>query len=210
MTTEQQIINKLVQKLEDEEKWMVEKNINFGKMAKARLVKMKVSGEHPLQPQIDILCYDTAKDCLHAIEVKYYRYTGLKDSNYAKILAVMFEKGYIDGEYLNQHISNILQTTPRTYYAGIDESLALLNYGVDYAWLYHVIEIPPKWINWTEWVKNIIDSTPVGYKTLMYTDEKFTKDTIMKNADPNPILGSSSPESEKLEKIRKALIENLF
>jgi len=94
--------------------------------------KPKYLEEHPMQPDIDVLWYDPKEDSLNGVEVKYLRITSKMEET--------------------------LQ--PKSYYAGLDEAIALLNFGVDKAWLFRVFDpnVPVNIaLNYTKYMKKLAE-----------------------------------------------------
>lgn len=86
-----------------------------------------------MQPDIDVLWYDPEKEELNGVEVKCFRPTLHKEE---------------------------IILTPKSYYVGLDEAVALLNYGVDHAWLFHVFDskVPLSKVHgFTTYMKNLAE-----------------------------------------------------
>jgi hypothetical protein len=138
---------------------------------------------HPMQPDIDILWYDLKEDILTGIEVKYFRPTKMKTKSKDKeLLGINYE----------------IQIYPKSYYVGVDEAVALLNYGVDHAFLFHVFATD-KYSRWTEWLKSPLELTPIGYMVVIGS-EAYELSKPMRN----PLL-----KDDNLRKLRNCLIKGL-
>jgi len=88
---------------------------------------------------------------------------------------------------------------PENYYAGIDEALALLAYGVDYTYLYHIFDPNLKdenCIRQANFTLKILKTTPCGYRALKICS---TTDYIHKPAKLNPLL--TDPTTSKIKGI---------
>jgi len=135
--------------------------------------------DHPMQPEIDILFYNPETDKLHAVEVKYFRLTMRKvRSKTVRMLGINEEP----------------VVTPKSYYVGIDEAMALLSYGVDFAWLFHVGLPPEKGM----WMKRILEMTPIGYMTINEDVDVF------KEPMENPLIAM-----QQMKELREKLISCL-
>ena len=88
---------------------------------------------------------------------------------------------------------------PESYYAGVDEALALLAYGVDYAYLYHIFDPNLKDENCmrqANFTLKILKATPCGYRAIKICS---TTDYIHKPATLNPFL--TDPTISKIKRI---------
>ena len=124
--------------------------------------------EHPMQPDIDVLWYDPKEDSLNGVEVKYFRVTS--------------------------KMERTLQ--PKSYYAGLDEAIALLNFGVDKAWLFHVFDrnVPVNLaLNYTKYMKKLAEMTMIGYISVIGETAELQSPPAA-----NPLL-----EEEEFQKLRK-------
>ncbi|MGQ9461422.1 MAG: hypothetical protein ACUVRA_09390 [Candidatus Bathyarchaeaceae archaeon] len=129
---------------------------------------------YPVQPKIDVLWYDPSKDELNGIRIEYFREIPWTD-----------------------------ELIPPYYYAGVGEALAMLNYGLDYAWLFHVFDGNMN-KQAAELASNsaakILTFTPIAYMAIIHNEAKMLTAKVY-----NPAL----EKNIELRKSKEALIEGL-
>lgn len=138
------------------------------------------------QPNIDVLWYDPDKDELNGIIVKYFRQK-----------APLPAHGSVEG--INELGD---QLKPSKYYAGVGEALAVLNYGLDYSWLFHVFDDNVS-EQLAEFAYNsalkVLSFTPIVYMVVVHSEAKMLTSKIF-----NPHLNN-----DEMKKLRKIIIESL-
>ncbi len=163
-------------------------NVNVSKLT-ARVETFYESYRYPFQPNIDVLWYDPSTDELNGIAVKYFRGIPWTDRLKKQKPA---EKG-----------SQPYQLIPSHYYAGISEAIALLNYGLDYSWLFQVFDDNVN-NQLAELASNsaarILAFTPIAYMVIIHSEAKMLTAKVH-----NPCLN----ENDQLKRLRKVLIEGL-
>jgi len=165
--------------------------------------------DHPLQPDIDILCArfeDGPKTPLFGVEVKLF-------SNFKQIVMPKSSEN-------------------KGYYAGVEQTLSLLTYGLDYASLWHVFLVPlEEWekkkemnqiirenVEWAACYAQFIDQAfiknlnlPIGYKATALSVRRnqgkiMYLDFYKLNAPPQSIF-ASTPAKMRLLLTEKLKIE---
>jgi len=144
--------------------------------------------EHPRQPEIDVIWYDPNNEKLHAGEVKYFRRSRRRKKKVTPLPPFAYELYLLmnpepSGQSLYSRVDITL--TPKSYYRGVDEALALLNYGVDHAWLIHIFDtgIWDLGEGYASWSLKIIQYTPLGY-LVIYVNEKLEIKELKKLREP--------------------------
>lgn len=163
-------------------------NVNVSKLT-ARAETFYESYRYPLQPNIDVLWYDPSTDELNGIVVKYFR-----------------EIPWTDGLKMQKPVEKVsqpCQLIPSHYYAGISEALAMLNYGLDYSWLFQVFDDNVN-NQLAELASNsaarVLVFTPIAYMVIIHSEAKMLTAKVY-----NPGLN----ENDQLKRLREALIEGL-
>jgi len=168
--------------------WYAVSHVNLPRLSTWRCFDLLKQIGHPGQPEIDVLAYNPKRDTLHGIEVKYFRYGKVKT-----VVKTAF----------NEEIP-VHEVKPKSYYEGIDEAHALLNFGVDFAWLCHVFDknVSSTFVKkYSKWTSKILRCTYIGYLVITLPDPVIRK---LCEPERNPLL-----EERELRTLRTCLIRAL-
>jgi hypothetical protein len=136
----------------------------------------------PLQPNIDVLWYDQKADELNGVIVRYFRQPA---------------------ETVTRNAFKSCQLKPSRYYAGIGEALAILNYGVDYSWLFHVFDdnVCNQLAEFTyNSAAKLLSLTPIAYMVVVHAEAKMSTEKVS-----NPNL-----KNDEVKRLRRIIIESLL
>ena len=98
----------------------------------------------------------------------------------------------------------VYEVKPKSYYEGIDEAHALLNFGVDFAWLCHVFDknVSSTFVEkYSKWTSKILRCTYIGYLVITLPSSAIRK---LCEPERNPLL-----EESELRTLRTCLIRAL-
>ena len=162
-------------------------NVNVLKLIADKLPSRDIQAL-PLQPNMDVLWYEQSKDELNGVIVKYFRQSAeTVTQNAVKTV----------GKSLT------CQLRPSKYYAGIGEALAILNYGVDYSWLFHVFDDNVS-NQLAEFAYNsaakLLSLTPIAYMVVVHAEAKMLTEKVS-----NPNLNN-----DEMKRLRRIIIESLL
>jgi hypothetical protein len=162
-------------------------NVNILKLTGDRLPYPDIQ-RLPFQPNIDVLWYEQSKDELNGVIVKYFRQP-------AEAVTQKTVKSV--GKSLT------CQLRPSRYYAGIGDALAILNYGVDYSWLFHVFDdnVSNQLAEFTyDSAAKLLSLTPIAYMVVVHAEAKMLTEKVS-----NPNL-----KYDEIKRLRKIIIESLL
>ncbi|RLG31928.1 hypothetical protein DRN98_06025, partial [Methanosarcinales archaeon] len=130
--------------------------LHFREKVKSRLSELYEI--HPGQPDIDVLEYHPESDYLVGYEIKH--------------ITIKEKKKRIKSPDEIKQFDDLIEFTKppefkisHSFYAGIDEALAYLSYGVDCAWLWHAFDDVDKGTikQYVTSMRRVAAALPVGY-----------------------------------------------